>query len=152
MKRDTGSYALVFFCPVPVEVSTGRLGKLMLERGYYVYCGSAFGPGGVKARTDHHRRLSKRPHWHLDYLRPHLDLREIWYTFDNSNREHQWAANLASLRGASLPFPGFGACDCSCVSHLIRLGYKPGFSAFRRRMRLQVREHRPFYCEDISGG
>ncbi len=150
MKAGKGSYLLLFYCPQSVRVTAGKLGELTLQSGYYLYCGSAFGPGGVKARTDHHRRISQRPHWHIDYLRPHLQLMEIWYTFDPQSREHHWSALLAELRGASLPFPGFGSSDCRCPSHLLRLGYKPSFIAFRQRMREQQPGHAPFYRKRIT--
>jgi Uri superfamily endonuclease len=141
---------LLFQCSQTVAVTAGKLGELQLRPGYYLYCGSAFGPGGVRARTDHHRRISLRPHWHIDYLRPHLQLLEIWYTFDSQPREHHWAAQLAELRGALMPFPGFGSSDCGCPSHLLRLGYKPSFAAFRRRIRGKQTGHAPFYRERIS--
>jgi len=150
MRKDGGSYAMLFYCPEPVQVSAGSLGSLFLVPGFYIYCGSAFGPGGVRARTEHHRRVSRRPHWHLDYLRPHLLLREVWYTFDKAAREHQWAEQLALLRGASMPFKGFGSSDCGCRSHLIRIGYQPSFTAFRRRMRAHVPDHRSFYRELVG--
>jgi Uri superfamily endonuclease len=150
VKAGRGSYALLFHSPQAMMVKAGKLGELVLQRGYYLYCGSAFGSGGVKARTDHHRRISQRPHWHIDYLRPHLQLLEIWYTFDQQPREHQWSLQLAELRGASLPFPGFGASDCHCISHLVRPGCRPSFTGFRRRMRQQVPQHAPFYLEKVS--
>jgi Uri superfamily endonuclease len=151
MEPHSGSYVLLFFSPHAFNVLAGRLGELSLQRGYYLYCGSAFGSGGLRARTDHHRRISKRPHWHLDYLRPHLELLEIWYSFDQERREHQWAAQLGALRGARLPFPGFGASDCRCQSHLVRLGYKPSFAGFRKRIRKAIPRHRPLYRELVGG-
>lgn len=150
MKAGQGSYALLFRCPEAVTVEAGRLGQLQLQRGYYLYCGSAFGPGGVKARTEHHRRISQRPHWHIDYLRPYLQLLEIWYTFDLQPREHQWSSLLAERRGASVPFPGFGSSDCACSSHLVRLGYKPSFNTFRQRMRGQQPGHASFQRECLT--
>ncbi len=150
IKEGKGSYLLLFHCPQSVVVTAGKLGVLTLLPGYYLYCGSAFGPGGVKARTGHHRRISQRPHWHIDYLRPYLQLLEIWYSFDPQPREHDWSKLLTVLRGASLPFPGFGSSDCGCPSHLLRLGYKPSFSAFRRRMRGKQSAHAPFYRERIT--
>lgn len=150
MKSKGGSYALIFHCPNSVTIEAGRLGEVPLTPGYYIYCGSAFGPGGVRARTDHHRNISRRPHWHIDYLRPHLQLLEIWYSFDRGAREHQWAEQLNRLRGATLPFPGFGSSDCRCPSHFIRLGVKPSFRGFRRRVRREDPGHRPFHCRVIA--
>ncbi|MGM0593196.1 MAG: GIY-YIG nuclease family protein [Pseudomonadota bacterium] len=150
MRPGKGSYALILHAGTRREVAAGRVGTVQLEPGYYLYCGSAFGPGGVAARTRHHRRISERPHWHMDYLRPHLKLLEIWYTLDSVNREHLWTAQLLALRGASLPFAGFGASDCGCRSHLVRLGYKPGFAGFRRRLRQREPQHRPVYRERMQ--
>jgi Uri superfamily endonuclease len=150
MKAKSGTYALIFQLARPLECEVGSLGRVRLDSGYYVYVGSAFGPGGVKARTDHHRKLSQRPHWHLDYLRPHLQLLEIWGSYDPVPREHLWAATLAAMRGASLPLPGFGSSDCRCTSHLIRLGYKPSLAGFRRRIRKKEPGHAPVHGEILE--
>ncbi len=52
-------------------VRIGRRGELRLQPGFYIYLGSALGPGGVRARLALHFRPCTRPHWHLDYLRAH---------------------------------------------------------------------------------
>lgn len=142
MEAKPGTYALIFYCDRLQEIAAGRLGNLRMSPGYFVYVGSAFGPGGVKARIEHHQRFSKRPHGHLDYLRPVMQLVEIWFTYDSVRREHLWAAELATLRGSKKPFPGFGASDCNCKTHLFALGYKPSFMAFRRRMRTRAEGHK----------
>lgn len=151
MKRLAGSYVLLFHCSKTQKTEVGSLGLLTLTPGYYMYIGSAFGPGGVAARIKHHRQIALRPHWHLDYLRPHLQLLEIWYTYDRQIREHQWAAQLATLRGAQQPFPGFGASDCHCPTHLLQFGFKPSFSGFRKRMRRVQPEHGRIYREVVVG-
>lgn len=150
MQATPGSYALLFHCSKAVEVAVGSLGRLQLEPGYYIYLGSAFGPGGVKARTNHHRRICKKPHWHLDYLRPFLHLIEIWYSHDTKQREHQWANQISILRGVRQPFVGFGASDCDCSTHFFWIGYKPSFSGFRQRMRKVEPEHDEFFREYCS--
>lgn len=150
MKSLPGSYVLLFHASKKQKTEVGSLGLLNLNPGYYLYVGSAFGPGGVAARIKHHRNVSLRPHWHLDYLRPHLRLLEIWYTHDLHTREHQWADQLASLRGARQPFSGFGASDCLCPTHLFFFGFKPSFSGFRRRMRQAVPGHGRFYREVLE--
>ena len=91
MQARSGTYALVMACSSNPKVEVGKLGSLRLQSGFHVYVGSAFGPGGLKARIAHHVKISERPHWHIDYLRPALDLTEIWFTHDSRHREHQWA-------------------------------------------------------------
>lgn len=75
-----GTYALILSSATDCLLQIGRLGQLHVQPGFYVYVGSAFGPGGVRARVWHHQRSSARPHWHVDYLRRTARLVEVWYT------------------------------------------------------------------------
>ncbi|MEJ2726917.1 MAG: GIY-YIG nuclease family protein [Deltaproteobacteria bacterium] len=141
MKPQPGTYALVMRCSSHQYVAVGKRGRLRLRPGFYVYVGSAFGPGGLKARIAHHMKISKKPHWHMDYLRPALTLKEIWFTYDSSHREHQWAGVLAGSRGATIPFSGFGASDCRCKSHLTFFDSRPSGARFRRRLHAVLNPH-----------
>jgi Uri superfamily endonuclease len=127
-----GTYALISRVITAGPVSIGKLGRHQIEAGYYVYVGSAFGPGGLNARLAHHLRKAGAPHWHMDYLRPSVDIIEVWYTTDRRSREHQWAERLAIHKRASLPIAKFGASDCTCSAHLFRFGSRPSRAYFRR--------------------
>ncbi len=129
-----GTYILVLEAQEPVRIRAGRLGELDIIPGWYVYVGSAFGPGGVAARCNHHLRITERPHWHIDYLRAVSKLREIWFSCDSARREHTWSNLVGNGRGTTQPFPGFGASDCDCQSHLFRFTKAPSFQGFRRRL------------------
>jgi Uri superfamily endonuclease len=128
-----GTYALLLACPRSRKLRIGRLGDRRVPRGWYIYVGSAFGPGGLKFRCLRHLRALRRLHWHIDYLRPAVSLREIWFSTDPVPREHTWAEMIAGLPGAHIPIPRFGASDCRCRSHLLHFASKPGFAIFRRR-------------------
>ena len=143
MTSDPGTYALILASADSRCFDIGRLGSLALRPGWYVYVGSAFGPGGVRARLAHHRRLAARPHWHVDFLRPYTSLTRVWYTHDAARREHEWAKVLGQLAGAEVPLRGFGSSDCGCQAHLIRFGRRPSFRAFRRDVRSLFPEHAP---------
>jgi hypothetical protein len=58
-----GAYVLAIGIDAPVDVSffghRARLGP-----GTYVYAGSAFGPGGIRARLRRHFRRDKKLHWY----------------------------------------------------------------------------------------
>ncbi len=140
MQPKPGTYVLILECPAPVEIDAGGLGSLLLEPGWYAYVGSAFGPGGVRARCLRHWR-GARPHWHIDYLRPLCVLHEIWYTQDAHRREHQWAELMRHARGASIPFLGFGASDCVCPSHLFQAPRAFSFPSFKRRAHAGIPGH-----------
>jgi Uri superfamily endonuclease len=134
MQSSSGTYALLLRCSVFNRLEVGRLGAMTTRHGVYVYVGSAFGPGGLSARVGHHRRVSSRPRWHVDYLRSVTELEECWYTSDPRRREHDWAAVLEEMPGASIPMPAFGSSDCSCPSHLFYFPSTPSLRTFRRRL------------------
>jgi len=119
-----GTYILVLRACSHRSVRIGRLGTMVLEPGYYLYIGSAFGPGGLAARIRHHQRRTRRPHWHVDYLRRHTRLETVWCGH-GQRCEHEWAAAVAALPGASAALAGFGSSDCRCETHLYRFAAVP---------------------------
>ena len=123
------------------RVEIGKLGQFNIRAGYYVYVGSAFGPGGIRARIAHHLKISERPRWHIDYLRPAMDPIEIWFTFDSRRREHLWAGLLAGHRNATIPVSRFGASDCRCESHLTFFIFRPSGAEFRRQIHAALNRH-----------
>lgn len=125
ISSQAGSYLLVFKSEQPASISVGRLGQLTLDKGYYFYIGSAFGPGGVRARVGHHYGVSSKPHWHLDYIRPALIMQEVWYSIDAIRHEHEWAAIMYYTLRMQVPLPGLGASDCRCESHFFHSRDKP---------------------------
>jgi Uri superfamily endonuclease len=147
MQAHPGTYALVLKSASDRQVEIGKLGPLHVRPGFYVYVGSAFGPGGLKARIAHHVRISQRPRWHLDYLRPALDLKEIWFTYDSRHREHQWAGVLAAFRSATIPLSGFGASDCRCHSHLYFFELPPSNVRFRRHSHAVLNPHGKIFIQ-----
>ena len=126
-----GTYALIFSCASNARIRVGRLGGMRLQRGYYVYLGSALGPGGLRARIAHHQKLTTRRHWHIDYLSAHARLRSVWLRYDGRRREHEWARAMQQVEGATIPFPGFGSSDCGCPSHLYFFKRCPAQISFR---------------------
>lgn len=86
---------------------------------------------------------SSRPRWHIDYLRKHTVLEEVWYCHGRVRWEHQWARNVGTARGASVPLAGFGASDCGCESHLYFFASRPQRHGFVRRLGASSRKHPP---------
>jgi Uri superfamily endonuclease len=120
-----GTYALILRAVHPVSVMVGKAGQLEVRPGIYIYTGSAFGPGGLRARLARHLRKPLKLHWHIDYLRRVTVPLETWVVSGGENHEHAWARALLQLPYASLPMPGFGASDCRCPAHLIYLSNLP---------------------------
>jgi len=140
-----GTYALWLMIIERLTLRVGRLGELFLPPGYCVYVGSALGPGGLRARVAHHNRIAVRPHWHIDYLRRHTPLTEVWYSADSVRREHQWAELFQDLGGAA-PLAGFGASDCDCLAHLFYFPHRLDWAWFVSRVQTLYPDHTPLRC------
>ena len=107
LKTDPGTYALILQSRSTETIQVGRWGQLDLQLGYYTYVGSAFSPGGVRARISRHLRTDKRLHWHIDYLRNYVTPVEVWVSYTAEHLEHDWAGILFE-RPEIIPFQDFG--------------------------------------------
>lgn len=130
-----GTYALVLHLATTTEIEVGKLGRSTYPAGFYIYVGSALGSGGLAGRLKRHRKPTTSPgwraRWHIDYLRHYAKLTQIWYVLQASRREHDWAAALQQLPGATVTVPQFGSSDCSCPSHLFYFARLPSWNDFQ---------------------
>jgi Uri superfamily endonuclease len=73
---------------------SGRL-PIALPAGRYLYCGSAKGRGGLKARLSRHMRRGKSVRWHVDQLPEQglddrrLDISRRWRVQAGARDPHQ---------------------------------------------------------------
>lgn len=135
-----GIYCLVLSCE-SCTVRVGSLGDLRFFGGYYVYVGSALGPGGL-SRVTRHIRLSRcacsRPRWHIDYLlcSPLFSLETV-YCFPTGKRAECLLASLL----CGIPVPRFGCSDCSCHSHLFFYPNHPAAHIEKAAVELSLSAH-----------
>jgi Uri superfamily endonuclease len=113
-----GTYVLVFRADFQETIRVGSLGEMSVVPGFYIYVGSALGPGGLRGRLKHHLKPIIHPHWHVDYLRQATVLVDIQYVVSEERLECAWAQQWAALAGVSIPLKKFGASDCNCPAHL----------------------------------
>lgn len=119
LPKTAGTYALLFHLGRSEVIPVGSLGEHQYLDGYYIYVGSAQGPGGICARVNRHLRpeSEKRLHWHIDRLLSKAKVHEIWWQVGSPPSECDWAESLSKL-GCRSP-ARFGASDCRCPGHLI---------------------------------
>lgn len=122
---EPGTYALVLHLGHTSRLVVGALGPQIFPVGCYVYVGSAWGPGGLRARVERHLRGSERTHWHIDVLRRIATPIALWLS-PQKHLECIWARYLAAQPGVAMPVSRFGASDCRCPSHLFLLSREPG--------------------------
>jgi len=117
--RGPGAYILQISLDRPLSFEAARL-RGTLPGGTYAYAGSAYGPGGLRARIARHLKTDKRVHWHADRLTAVGRITGVG--FIEGGRECDLAQRLAALPDALIPIAGFGSSDCRrCRAHLIRL-------------------------------
>jgi Uri superfamily endonuclease len=131
VKSQPGTYVLVLRSRAKRKARVGRWGHLHVIPGYYIYVGSAFGPGGVRARVSRHCRQSKPKRWHIDYLCEFLRPIEVWCSYETARVEHPWAQVFSDM-ASMLPIQGFGCSDCKCFSHLFFTSREPDLAPFSK--------------------
>jgi Uri superfamily endonuclease len=124
MKSQPGTYALILQIHAKASVQIGRLRQIDIQPGYYIYVGSAFGPGGVRARVSRHCRTDKPKHWHIDYLCKFAIPLAVWISHETEKLEHRWAQIFYERREMT-PIQRFGCSDCKCYSHLFHTVIAP---------------------------
>lgn len=130
-----GTYIVVAEAGRAFSCQAGKLGRLEGSKGYYLYVGSALGAGGIRARVNHHLRITEKPHWHFDYLRPYVNPQAIWFCNSANRYEHLWSSVLANLPGALVPMAKFGATDCRCEAHLYYFTKAPDIRFFQNKLK-----------------
>jgi Uri superfamily endonuclease len=113
-----GAYVLVLRLDEPVAVGlAGR--SVSFGPGSYAYSGSAYGPGGIRARLSRHFRRAKKFHWHVDRLT--VAASAIAAIAVEGGSECRIAERLAASTSFAGAVTGFGSSDCrTCTTHLLR--------------------------------
>jgi Uri superfamily endonuclease len=111
-----GAYVLAVELAGSVTVALPGKPAASLGPGGYLYCGSARGPGGLRARLRRHMRRGKAVRWHIDRLTEVGAVLGAWML--PGGDECELAAALSEL---PTPIAGFGSSDCAhCRSHLFQ--------------------------------
>ena len=86
-----------------------------------LYVGSAM--ANLSQRTDRHRHLRKKHHWHIDELREVSDFHSVLVIRSSVRLECEIASALSKLTEWTIS--GFGCSDCSCETHLFGMNSDP---------------------------
>ncbi len=115
-----GAYLLVIDLDEILALDVPRKAPATLTPGRYVYCGSAYGSGGIRARVARHCKPVKAIRWHIDRLT--AVGRVVAVHGEPGGRECDLVGQIRATAGATIPSPGFGSSDCRrCPSHLVRV-------------------------------
>ena len=121
IKKVPGTYALILENKKSRNIQVGKLGSFSFPPGWYVYTGSAFGPGGLASRVGRHFKFKKKCRWHIDYLSAIIPVVRVWYTTSPIKTECQWANSRYPLEadtGCHPDFAQFRIEPPGCIKHL----------------------------------
>ena len=124
-----GGYLLILYLKRPILLST-KSKNFKLTSGYYIYVGSAM--NSLLGRIKHHEKVSKKFHWHVDFL-----LKEAELLFSVMITCFRSPETMVSSLLLGQPIPHFGSTDKKDPSHLFfyeRLedALRDAFRALRR--------------------
>ncbi|OAN49413.1 endonuclease III [Paramagnetospirillum marisnigri] len=120
LPAEPGAYVLLIQLADSLPVKLVGRPEVILAPGHFLYCGSARGPGGIKARVGRHMQKDKTVRWHVDRLTTTGMVLGAWVFPGGDECEL-----VGMLTEMPVPIPGFGSSDCeTCVSHL--LAWPPG--------------------------
>lgn len=118
LPADPGAYALVMRLDRIARLDIPTLGRPSLGAGLYLYAGSAWGPGGIRARVGRHLRRDKTKRWHIDHLTAKAKIESVIAL--PGRRECDIVEFALSAPTAFPPIERFGASDCLvCPAHLL---------------------------------
>jgi sugar fermentation stimulation protein A len=112
--KPSGVYYIVLWNDTDRILECGSLGNLEFKTGYYVYCGS--GRNNLFKRIEHHRKKTKKRHWHMDYISAEMKIAADIPIITDEYTECGLAEILIENSGE--PVKNFGSTDCRCGSHL----------------------------------
>ncbi len=116
-----GYYTLIMRIQSSTELYIGSLGRQAIDKGYYIYIGSAMGRGGIKQRVKRHLLKQKTKKWHIDYITslPHTKvLYVITICTLEENKEEEISQKLSKKL---IPYiKKFGATDKKSYTHLFK--------------------------------
>lgn len=119
LPREAGACVLLIRLDNALHLDMVAFSGKSLGPGLYVYCGSAYRPGGIRARVSRHLRAGKPMRWHVDRLTAVGQIEQVGVRI--GGRECDLVSELILHRGLPV-LPGFGSAECrACPAHLLRL-------------------------------
>ena len=118
--NNSGIYSLILSLDKNVQLLTRGLKRFDLQKGYYIYIGSAM--NGLRNRIFRYLRIEyMKKFWHIDYL---LEYAKILYIIFSITKDRKFESVLANefLKINYLkPVPKFGCSDTKDFTHLFYL-------------------------------
>ncbi len=126
LSNASGTYVIFIDVSKEILLKIGSLGEMKFSKGYYIYIGSAFGPGGLVKRVERHLRNEKKLFWHIDYLLNSSSAKIIAVAWIADRQKLECIISQEIDKSSPLvkSLLHFGSSDCKCTSHLKQIKTK----------------------------
>jgi Uri superfamily endonuclease len=118
-----GAYTLIIRSGRPHRITVGRHLSIVLERGLYLYTGSALGRGSTSLewRLSRHLSRDKKNFWHIDRILASDSAYLVSAIVARTKSRVECRVNTALLGDPSIRvlLKGIGSSDCKCESHFL---------------------------------
>lgn len=144
-----GVYTLIIRFPRPCKAGIRKHMPVVVDRGLYLYTGSASGRGStsLEGRIRRHLRREKKEFWHVDRILAYESAHVVSVIYAVTTSKAECRVNAALLKHTNIlaPFKGLGSSDCRCESHFLeareslrslRQGVRSCYTALRLRPRV----------------
>jgi sugar fermentation stimulation protein A len=125
-------------CEKSFGIKIGKIGHVRIEKGVYLYTGSALGRGGtsLEGRISRHYRRKKRVKWHVDFLtvRPEVIIKRAICLQSSERFECRINQKIMTKLAAKPLAPHAGATDCNCDGHLLSINFADGSKGVLNRL------------------
>jgi len=136
-RNQQGAYTLIIRSSQPRRITVGRHLSVVLERGLYLYTGSALGRGSTSLewRLSRHLSREKKNLWHIDRILASDSTCLVSAIVASTKSRIECRVNTVLLRDPSIRvmLKGIGSSDCKCESHFLMA--RCGLDALQRKVR-----------------
>jgi Uri superfamily endonuclease len=118
-----GVYTLIIRLARPCKASILKHAPVVVDRGLYLYTGSASGRGStsLEGRIRRHLKREKKEFWHVDRILACKSAHVVSVVYAVTTSKSECRVNAALLKDTNIraPFKGLGSSDCRCESHFL---------------------------------
>ncbi len=153
-RNHQGAYTLIIRSGQPRRITVGRHLSVVLERGLYLYTGSALGRGSTSLewRLSRHLSREKKHFWHIDRILSSDSACLVSAIVARTKSRVECRVNTALLRDSNIRVlaKGIGSSDCKCESHFLMA--RCGLDALQRKVRSCYASlgFRPYVLKDLG--
>jgi len=151
-----GVYTLIIRFARRCKANILKDAPVVVDRGLYLYTGSASGRGStsLEGRIRRHLRREKKEFWHVDRILACKSAHVVSVVYAVTASKAECRVNDALLKHTNIraPFKGLGSSDCRCESHFLEA--RGSLRSLRQKVRAcyTALGFCPWFLKTLRGG